>query len=199
MKQKRIGLLGGSFDPLHFGHLNMAIALSEAHRLDSVLFCPAYTSPFKIENPPVVSAEHRLAMVFCGIRGINQFSTLDWEIAQNGPSYTIDTIKKLKDESAAELFLLLGEDQLFDLHRWKNVEELFTLCKPLIASRDSKTIPLHHLSHALQALIAQGRTAIPMMDISSTAIRERLKHKRFCGHLVPALILDYIERHHLYM
>lgn len=104
MNHKRIGLLGGSFDPLHFGHLNMAIALSETHRLDSVLFCPAYTSPFKTENPPAVSTEHRLAMVSCGIQGVQHFSTLDWEIAQNGPSYTIDTIKKLKDESAAELF-----------------------------------------------------------------------------------------------
>ncbi len=199
MMEKRIGLLGGSFDPLHFGHLNMAIALLEAHDLDRVLFCPAYTSPFKTTRPPSAAPEHRLAMVSCGIQNIKPFSLLDTEITHNTPSYTIDTIKKLKEQTSANLFLILGEDQLIDLHRWKDVEELFLLCKPLIATREKKTISLEHLSHSLQSLIAQGRTSIPMMEISSTVIRERLRKKQYCGHLVPAMILDYIERHHLYM
>lgn len=135
---KRIGLLGGSFDPLHFGHLNMAIALLEAHRLDEVLFCPAHTSPSKMTSPPAASPEHRLAMVSLGIQKIKPFSLLDWEAVKQGPSYTIDTVKRLKSERHSTLFLLLGEDQLPDLHRWKDVEELFTLCQPLVAARDNK-------------------------------------------------------------
>jgi nicotinate-nucleotide adenylyltransferase len=199
MNHKRIGLLGGSFDPMHFGHLNMAIALREAHKLDEVVFCPAYTSPFKLDTPPWCSGKHRLAMISCGLQGIDGFSVLDWEVVQESPCYTIDTVKRLKEQSeTAELFLLLGEDQLLHLHRWKSVEELFSLCRPLVASRENKGLTLTHLSGSLQLLIDKGRTPIPMMDISSTAVRERLKHKLFCGHLVPALILDYIHRNRLY-
>jgi nicotinate-nucleotide adenylyltransferase len=198
MRRKRLGLLGGSFDPLHFGHLNMALSLLEAHALDNVLFCPAHVSPFKTARPPAAHSEHRLQMVLLGIQKIEQFSVLDWEIAKNSPSYTIDTIKRLQSETDAELFLLLGEDQLADLHRWKEVEELLDLAPPLIASRDNKSRALDHLSHPLHKLIDKGRTVVPMMDISSTTIRQRLAHKQFCGHLVPHLILDYIKQHHLY-
>src|SRR5689334_8786356 len=175
MKQKRIGLLGGSFDPMHFGHLNMAIAFRETHKLDEVLFCPTYISPFKSDTPPLCSGKHRLAMVACGINGIEGFSVLNWEVVREGPSYAIDTVKRLKEqEAAAELFLLLGEDQLPHLHQWKSVEELFFLCRPLVASRENKVTTLSHLSGSLQSLIAKGRTGIPLMDISSTVIRERL-------------------------
>lgn len=200
MTRKKIGVFGGSFDPMHLGHLNMAIALMEVCHLDKVLFCPAYISPFKSDAPPSASPEHRFAMVSLVIKEIPSFSILDWEIHEKGPSYTIDTMKRLhilyKD---AELFLLLGEDQLSDLHQWKNVDELFILCKPLIASRENKEIYTNkHFSSSIRELIEKGRIAIPMFDISSTVIRERLKHKRFCGHLVPDLILDYIENHRLY-
>lgn len=196
---KRIGLLGGSFDPLHFGHLNMAIMLKEAHKLDEVLFCPAHISPFKTATPPAASGKDRLAMVLCGIKNIPGFSALDWEIVQDGPSYTIETMRRLKEEvGSAELFLLLGEDQLPQLHRWKDCEGLFFLCRPLVASRENKGVRFAHLSGSLQSLLARGRTEIPMLDISSTAIRERLRHGLFCGHLVPALILNYIQHHHLY-
>src|SRR5580692_5010418 len=121
MRRKKIGLLGGSFDPLHFGHLNLALSLMEAHQLDSVFFCPAFTSPFKTARPPAASPEHRLAMLHLGIQTIEAFSVLDWEIKTMIPSYTIDTVEKLKNQTDAALFLLLGEDQLSDLHRWKRV------------------------------------------------------------------------------
>jgi nicotinate-nucleotide adenylyltransferase len=199
MKRKKLGLLGGSFDPLHFGHFNMALSLLEAHALDTVLFCPTHVSPFKTARPPVAHSEHRLQMILLGIQKIEQFSLLDWEITKNGPSYSIDTIKRLRSESDAELFLLLGEDQLADLHRWKDVDELLTLAPPLIASRENKSRTLDHLSPSLHRLIDKGRTVVPMMDISSTTIRQRLSNKQYCGHLVPHLILDYIKNHHLYM
>jgi nicotinate-nucleotide adenylyltransferase len=199
MRKKRVGILGGSFDPLHFGHLNMAIALLESHGLDTVLFCPARVSPFKMKSPYGAAPEHRLAMVRCGIQKIPHFSILDWEINHTGPSYTIDTIKHLKNESDADLFLLLGEDQLPDLHNWKEVDHLFSLCTPLIASRKiNRPLSLLHLSSPVHSLISQGRTKIPIMEISSTTIRERLSQKKSCQHLVPDLILDYIERHQLY-
>lgn len=195
---KKTGLFGGSFDPLHFGHLNMAITLLEVHGLDRVYFCPSGISPFKTEKPPIAAAEHRLAMVNYGIQKMSKFSVLDWEIKRPGPSYTIETIQKLNTEEKTEIFLLLGEDQISQLHEWKNVEHLFTLCKPLIAAREGNAASPSHLSFPLQSLIVQGRTKIPMMDISSTRIRKRLSEKKPCYHLIPDLILDYIERHRLY-
>lgn len=197
--KKKVGFLGGTFDPLHFGHLNMAIALLEMHGLDSILFCPAQVSPFKTASPPIASAEHRMAMLKLGIKGIKQFSTLDWEIEQAGPSYTVDTIRRLKEESAATLFLILGQDQLAQLHAWKDVDALLTLCTPLVASRDEDIFSHTHLSGPLRALIGQGATAIPRMDISSRVIRKRLKQGQYCGHWVPAPVLEYIKHHQLYL
>ena len=87
MKKKKIGFLGGTFDPLHFGHLNVAITCLESHNLDHVFFCPAGISPFK-DTSSLISADHRLAMLLLGIQEIKQFSGLDWEITRPGPSYT---------------------------------------------------------------------------------------------------------------
>ena len=196
-KKRKIGVLGGSFDPLHFGHLNMAIALLESRKLDQVVFCPARISPFKEVTPPIAS-DHRLAMVALGIQGIKEFSILDWEITRPGPSYTVETIQKLKTASEADLYLLLGEDQLAGLHRWHNVDQLFSLCTPLIASRETNATAALAVSPELQALIAQNRIKIPLMEISSTVVRERIKQKKMCSHLVPHLILDYIKQHRLY-
>jgi len=199
MKKERVGFFGGSFDPLHFGHLNMAVSLFEAHALDSVLFCPAYHSPLKKSGHIVASSEQRMQMVHLGIQENQRFAVLDWEIRQKKTSYTIDTIQKLKKESNAEFFLLLGMDQLANLHKWKKVEELFQLAQPLIGSRENKEIILDDLPATLHSLIDKGRTVIPMMDISSTVIRQRLSHKQFCGHLVPQSILDYIKHNQLYL
>jgi nicotinate-nucleotide adenylyltransferase len=193
----KAGLLGGSFDPIHFGHLNLAISLLEAHDLDRVLFCPTSRSPFKIEQMPLAPT-HRLAMTRRALQGIDVFSLLDWEAQHSGPSYTIDTVKRWKAENPGELFLLLGEDQLPHLHHWKEVETLFTLCRPLIASREKQSIPANELSAPVQALIAQGRTKSPILEISSTQVRQRLKNGCYCGHLVPYLVLDYIQEHGLY-
>jgi len=199
MRRERVGFFGGSFDPFHFGHLNLAISLLEAHALDSVLFCPAYVSPFKKACSTVASSEHRMQMVRLGIQEIKHFAMLDWEMKQKKPSYTIDTIQKLKKESTAEFFLLLGMDQLEYLHKWKKIEELLELAQPLIGSRENKQITLDHLPVSLHSFIDKGRTIIPMMDINSTIIRQRLSRKQFCGHLVPQLILDYIKHNHVYI
>lgn len=193
----KVGLLGGSFDPVHFGHLHLAITLLEAHGLDEILFCPAGRSPFKIDQPSL-EAKHRLAMTELAIKDVSSFSLLDWEIAQPGPSYTIDTVKRWKKENRAELFLLLGEDQLAHLHLWKNVNELFTLCHPLIASRESHPTSVKELALPIQRLIARGRTKSCMLEISSTQLRKRLKEGLYCGHLLPHLVLDYIQEHRLY-
>ncbi len=193
---KKIGFFGGSFDPPHFGHLNLAISLAEQHHLDSVLFCPVNQSPFK-EHEPIASAEHRIAMTLLGIQGLPAFELCKLEIERGGISYTIDTLRALKKEyKQDELYLLLSEEAIDSFGRWKEADEIICLAKPLIGTRGmaSRQIP----DTPLQATLLSGLTPTPFMEISSTKVRDRLKRKLPCLHLVPANILDYIRRHRLY-
>ena len=200
MKRKKIGLLGGSFDPIHFGHLHLAIEMFEKHALDQVLFVPAQLSPFKRQSPPQFNSKDRLEMVRLAIGPVQHFSVLQWEIEKEGPSYTIDTIRKLYEEAdqkgeSCQLHLILGEDQLIDLAKWKEADNLVRLAPPLIGSRMSEPRIFSGYSPAMTQAVQQGMTKIPILEISSTVVRERLKKKLFCGHLVPSTVLDYIYSH----
>lgn len=190
--KKKVGLLGGSFDPIHFGHLNFAINVRERCSLDRVLFCPNVLSPFKTENPPFESIEHRLEMVRLAINSVPGLEVLDWETVGEGPHYTIDTVRKLARDSSIELHLLIAEDHLATLDKWKEWEELLRLAPPIVAARSEARAPIPRFSAQLE------RVEIPLFDVSSTEIRVRLSQKKYCGHLLPALVLDYISQHRLY-
>lgn len=183
--KKKVGFFGGSFDPIHLGHLSLAIELSERHQLDEVYFCPTSQSPFKKAKPPIASKEQRRAMVTAAIAPLPQFTLLDSELQKSEPSYTIDTIRELlkTDHEKKNYFLLLGEDAYEHFQEWKEVKELVKLVTPLIGSRQS---------------IKKGLTRIPIMEISSTEIRDRLQKRLYCGHLLPAKVWDYIQQHQLY-
>ncbi|MBY0528860.1 MAG: nicotinate (nicotinamide) nucleotide adenylyltransferase [Rhabdochlamydiaceae bacterium] len=201
---KKKGFFGGSFDPIHFGHLNLAVSMLEKHRLDEILFCPASLSPFKGGMPPHVSKEHRREMVRLAIAPFPQFQLLDWELETEGPSYTIDTIKALihrsrEEASPCQYHLILGEDALSRLHLWKDVEELIALAPPYTGSRSgSHLATMPPLSNNALEVLSQGITPIPLMEMSSTWIRERLSQKKTCHHLIPTNVLDMIERNRLY-
>ncbi|MBX7067309.1 MAG: nicotinate-nicotinamide nucleotide adenylyltransferase [Parachlamydiales bacterium] len=167
---KSIGFFGGSFDPIHFGHIALAIQLMETHQLDEVLFCPAFCSPFKMETPPLASPEHRLEMLKLAL-DYPPFKICSLELDRKGASFTVDTIRELKKDGV-KLRLLLSDEAAQHLHKWKDTDQLVKMAPPLIGPRDIK--------------------------ISSTEIRSRLKKKLYCGHLVPAKALDYIQRNHLY-
>jgi len=166
--KKSVGFFGGSFDPIHFGHITLAVQLMESHKLDEILFCPAFCSPFKKSTPPVASGKHRLAMLKLAL-DIPQFKITTIELDQAGPSYTIDTIRALQIEGVR---LILSEEAAAHLSKWKDTEQLLRLAPPLIGPRE--------------------------VPISSTDIRARLKKKLYCGHLVPAKVLEYIHKHRLY-
>ena len=170
-----VGFLGGSFDPIHFGHLNLAISLKESAGLKKILICPAGNSPFK--KAPHVAAHHRLKMCQLAVEDLDGFVVIDDEIKRDGPSYTIDTIRGLNES----VRLLLGDDQLESFDKWKESEELKRLAPPLIGSRFNK----------------EGAN-IPIIEISSTLVRERLKKGLPCLHLVPHKVLDYIFKNGLY-
>lgn len=194
---KRWGFFGGTFDPIHFGHLNLAINLLEIHHLDHILFSPANFSPLKGSNMPTASAKDRFEMTKLALEGMPNCSLLKLELEREGPSYTIDTMKELiRLHPNVQFHLIVGEDILEGLPKWKHVEELLTLAPPLTGTRPGDNLP--KLPLAIEKWIDRGRTDIPSMEISSTELRARLIQKKYCGHLIPAKVLDYIHAHRLY-
>lgn len=194
---KHWGFFGGTFDPIHFGHLNLAINLLEIHNLDHIFFSPANFSPTKEESLPTATAKERLEMTKLALEGMPNCSLLHLELDREGPSYTIDTIKELlRLHSGVQFHLILGEDVLEGLPRWKQVEELLTLAPPFTGTRPGAKLP--ELPLPIRKWVDQGKTDIPSMEISSTELRQRLIQKKYCGHLIPAKVLDYIHAHRLY-
>ena len=185
------GIFGGSFDPLHFGHLFLSLQIAEAHQLDRVLVCPAFCSPFKSAAPPIANPHHRLAMVKLAVADIPGFETISIEIDRGGPSYTIDTIRALPTD---QYRLILSEEAAMGFHNWKGAEELLHAAPPLIGCRRG-----FKLEGPLRQELEKGLTLTRSMDISSTHIRERLSEKLYCGHLVPAQVLEYIYSCGLYL
>ncbi len=166
---KTIGIFGGTFDPIHFGHIDLAIQLFEKHKLDGVLFCPAFCSPFKKDKPPIASPQHRLEMVRIAIVGIPHFKISDYEIERNDLSFTIDTLQAI-GEKGVKYHLLLSQETADSLDQWKDSKELIQLAAPFIGKQNFK--------------------------ISSTEIRERINKGLYVGHMTP--VLKYIQDHGLY-
>ena len=189
----KVGFFGGSFDPIHLGHINLAIHFLEKCGLDQILFCPAFCSPFKVSHPPKASGEMRLKMIEAAIKDIPQFEALDFEIERKTPSFTIDTIRYLSTFKN-ELYLLLSIDVASHLHEWKNAEELIQKAHPLIGLRNSQLKIEGPWAKKLESNIV----LTPCFDISSSFIRERLKNKLFCGHLLQKSVLDIIMQKELY-
>ena len=187
--KKTVGFFGGTFDPIHFGHINLAIQLMEIHRLDEVLFSPAFCSPFKTDAPPHAAPAHRLEMVRLGVEEIEHFKVEDYEVDRGEVSFTIDTLKALQQEmgDGVAFRLLLSDDVGLRLDQWKNYKELIRLAPPLIGGRS-----LPKKTSGLEV------TETKRFEISSTEIRSRLKKGLYCGHLVPEKVLRYIQVNGLY-
>ncbi|HSW72493.1 MAG TPA: nicotinate (nicotinamide) nucleotide adenylyltransferase [Chlamydiales bacterium] len=201
MSKKRLGIFGGSFDPIHLGHLNLAIQLKEAHDLDLVLFFPAYCSPFKAKEGPKVSSVHRLKMVKIAIQNIEGFKVHPFEIKKEGLSYTIDTVRMLQKDKAYgsfDLRLILSEEALPSFPKWRDAEELLKIAPPLIGCRSATSPFLQKLPKKFLQVFKKGITSTKIMEISSTEVRARLRKKLYCGHLLPAKVLDYIHKNRLY-
>ncbi len=209
-----IGLLGGTFDPIHFGHLNMAQALAVALKLDEVRFIPAAVPPHK--PAPLASAQHRAAMVKLAISGNPMFSLDDRELLKTGPSYTLDTLISLRQELAknTRLILFMGSDAFSQFNTWHGWQQIIQLChiaivqRPLDAAcpalngelerflQQHLTTNVDDLSHqAIGCIIMQ---AIAPMAISSSAIRQLIRHQYAVRQLMPDSVLDYIQSNKLY-
>jgi nicotinate-nucleotide adenylyltransferase len=203
MERKKIGLFGGTFDPIHFGHLNLAFELMEKKKLDQVWFIPAQINPLKTQSFPV-SIEHRLKMVQLAIQDISAFHLKDLERERSPPSYTIDTLRSFITEEATnhapyQFSLLMGEDSMLGFMQWHLPEEIVKLVPLLIGSRSGIwQYEMTNFSMPVREAIQEGLVTTRLMDISGTDIRRRFADGHYCGHLVPAPVLHYIQQHCLY-
>lgn len=203
MKRKKIGLLGGTFDPIHHGHLNLAFELMEKKDLDEVWFIPAQINPFKT-GVITTSMEDRLEMVKLAIQDIPQFSIKDLEKERPPPSYTIHTLQAFISEAALtgephHFYLLLGEDSVPGFSQWHLPEEIVKLVPLLIGSRSGiSQYQFEAFSLPIREAIQAGLTPTRLMDVSGTEIRHRLRHNLYCGHLLPSPVLQYIHENKIY-
>jgi len=185
MKKKKVGLLGGTFDPVHNGHLNLAEELLSLKGLDEVWFIPAKQSPFKMQKP-LFSEEQRLEMLKIALFENPHFFAVAIELEKKQPSYTVDTIRELqKKYPEIEFSLLIGDDHLKEFHKWKEAEELCKLLPIYVGTRDKTiSIPKSPCESALQ----KGLTPCSVVSVSATQIREKIKKKEAVTELVPKSI-----------
>ena len=203
MKEKhRIGILGGTFDPIHFGHLAIAEEARDRLDLDRVILIPA-GRPWLKSDQMVTSAAHRLAMVRLAIEDRPGLEVSTIEVDRPGPTYTVDTLAELREElgSGVELYLVLGMDSVRELRRWRYPERLFDLCTVVAVSRpDSPDVSSAEIEDSFTA--ARGRIRMvrgPMLDISATGIRLRVAEGRSISDSVPSSVERYIREHGLYL
>ena len=182
---KRIGVFGGTFDPVHVGHLAIAHAALEELGLDRVYFVPAHQSPLK-EREPTAAASDRLAMLSASIADEPRFQVSRAELDRGGPSFTVDTLESLRGEG--ELFLILGSDAYADFERWREPARIRSLATVVLAARPG----------APNAPAGVRMLDSPLMDISSRDLRARAARGRSLRYLVPEGALRYIEEHRLY-
>lgn len=198
----RIGLFGGSFDPLHLGHLILAEQCREQARLDQVWFVPAATSPLK-QHGPVASNRQRLEMLQLGIAGHDAFRIEECELQRGGVSYTVETLRELQAaHPGQEWFLLIGGDSLADFSRWRAPEEICRLALPLVYQRPGHVVGLDSLQPFVtpERLAEIGRAAIQtrQIEISSTDLRRRLAAGQSVRYLVPRSVEIYLLNNRVY-
>lgn len=195
----KLGILGGTFNPPHIGHL---VCAQEAHRelgLDRVLMIPARIPPHKpVEHEP--GAEHRLELVRLAVAGDARFAVSDLELTREGPSYTVDTLMTLSaNDPQAELFLIVGGDIAAGLPRWREPERVLELATVAIAKR--RGTARSSVNAALESLPGGERArffAMPRIGVSSTLVRRRVRSGQPIRYLVPDAVAGYIADHRLY-
>ncbi len=199
----RLGLFGGTFDPIHFGHLLLAESAREQCRLDRVVFLPTAVSPHKQEQQPA-PVERRIELVGLATGGHASFEVSRLEADRGGVSYTIDTLRHFRQaEPDAELFFLMGADMLEDLPNWREAEEVCRLAIPVVVCRPGTAKPDFALLSAVTTsdrieLFREHQVEMPQIGISSTEIRRRVAAGRSIRYWTPRAVEKAIETYGLY-
>ena len=216
--QGKIGLFGGTFNPIHCGHIKAAEVVQEIFSLDKVLFIPSFIPPHK-ESQKIVSPDHRLKMVELAVGNTPNFVASSIEIEEKGTSYSILTLQKIRTiYPDALFFFILGVDAFLEIDTWKNHERVLEHCKFVVISRkgyrleDAKNVL--DRKYASKMFDLSGTEKIrenlnlsyklfffpfDALDIASTEIRENLKKNKSIAHMVPKTVADYIFENKLYL
>jgi nicotinate-nucleotide adenylyltransferase len=212
LRPRRIGLFGGSFDPVHAGHIHAARAALRVHELDRVVFVPAAEPPHKL-GTRLADGRHRLAMLELATSGEAAFEVSSLELDRGGRSYTIDTVRALPaaigEPEGCEIYLILGTDNLAGLATWRDAAALIDRVQPVVIHRDDESCGSQGEESALASValhlgleraekVRRGRVVLPPVRVSATRLRGELaRGVSFGGELDPA-VQQYIERHGLY-
>ncbi len=217
---KRIGILGGTLDPIHCGHMAAAVAARDALDLSEVLVLPSRIPPHRTVQP-LASPFHRFAMASLAVSGVSRFFASDDELRLEGPSYTADTLDRqhARGRPASQIFFITGADAFADIATWKRYPEVLDLANFVVVSRPGHRIdalasrlpaladrmrPLSPGSGDAPDTTASGATPLifllqaPTPDVSSTVVRERLRRGESVTGLVPPLVAAHIHQHRLY-
>ncbi|MDP6990504.1 MAG: nicotinate (nicotinamide) nucleotide adenylyltransferase, partial [Planctomycetota bacterium] len=203
---RRLGLFGGSFDPVHVGHLHAARAARDAFGLQRVLFVPAARPPHK-PGRTLAAAHHRRAMLELALAEEPAFVVDPLELSRAGPSYSIDTVAEIEAREggpeAVELFWVLGSDNLAGLESWRSVEELLQRVRPVVVGRGSDLRSRFDrlrakLGSRLVSRLEDGLLDLPPVDAAATDLRERLACGDASGGLLDPRVLEYARAHDLY-
>ena len=197
----RLGLLGGSFDPVHLGHLLMAQVVVEQLRLDEVRFVPA-GQPWMKRSGTLAASNHRRDMVEMAVRVHPQFTLCSLELDREGDTFTVDTLEQVRAEWGPhdDLFFIMGADTLESFHRWKEPQRVLSLATVVVVMRPGHGEPeleaaKRRVPGAQEAMVV---VRSQLSDISATDIRDRVAHDLPIRHLVPEGVAEYIEAHGLY-
>jgi nicotinate-nucleotide adenylyltransferase len=194
-----VGILGGTFDPIHHGHLAIAEEARESLGLERVLFVPAAAPPHK-PGQPVTDAEHRLAMVRLAVAGNPAFEASDAEIRRGGTSYTVDTLAALREEGLVEPWLILSSEALALLPSWREPRRILELARLAVVPRGG-FVPLGPAWVESAFPGAADRVTFlagPLLPISGSVVRRRARAGRSVRYLVPDTVAAYIAHHRLY-
>ena len=199
---KKIGIMGGTFDPIHLGHLATAESVRELFALEEILFIPAARPPHKLSRP-VTDEHHRLAMTILATRTNKFFRVSDMELRRTGFSYTLDTMDELHKQfdNSTELFFIIGADSLADLSKWHEAKKLVARSHFIATTRPGTDVDFSSTEKFFGAKASEHihRVTTPAIEISSTEIRQRVKLGRSIKYLVPEAVEEYILREGLYL
>ncbi|MBI4604353.1 MAG: nicotinate (nicotinamide) nucleotide adenylyltransferase [Planctomycetes bacterium] len=198
----RLGVLGGSFNPVHAGHIAMALAARKAHGLDRVLLVPSARPPHKRED--LAPAEDRFEMVRLAVEGFEGLEASRIELDRPGPSYTVDTLEELRRlHPGVELFFILGEDSIPELPTWRRADRILEIARVVAVNRPGCAAAFRpqdfpRVPAAVLARLEADRVAMPPCPAESRRVRELLRQGLPAGQHVPAKVSEHIRRRGLY-
>lgn len=201
LEKKRVGIFGGTFDPIHMGHLIVAETIMDEFSLEKVVFIPAAVPPHKLDRQ-VSAARHRYMMTMLATCSNPRFQVSDMEMHRQGPSYSRDTLGQLTEEhgSDTDFYFIVGADSVENLHTWNRIDELLSLCHFIGASRPGCMPDMERIGKRFGNLADRIHCLeTPELEISSTEIRHRVRQGKTIRYIVPDAVEQYIYKEKLYV